>query len=154
MPVPPRLLPMNNQRKILLIDDDPMIAQLIGMLVSKFHGEQYTVDHSADYESGLTRLLNGSYALCILDYHLGTSDGLQLLREAKDWKCSTPIILLTGDTREETDLAAMDGGASDFINKGDLKPDAFERAVEYAIKTADAVNQLRAKQRLAGPGPK
>jgi DNA-binding response OmpR family regulator len=141
---------MNNPRKILLIDDDAMIAQLIGMLVAKFQGEKFTLEHAADYESGLTRLLNGSYALCLLDYHLGTADGLQLLREAKDWKCSTPIILLTGDTREETDLAAMDGGAADFINKGDLKPDTFERAIAYAIKTADALNQLQARQRAAG----
>jgi CheY-like chemotaxis protein len=136
---------MNTMKKILLIDDDPLVAQLIGMLVEKFSGEPYALEHAADYAGGLQRLLSGGYALCLLDYRLGTGDGLELLREAKAKQCPTPIILLTGDTREETDLAAMEGGAADFIIKRDLKPDALERSVDYAIKTAEALNQLRAK---------
>ena len=132
-------------QKILLIDDDPLVAQLIGMLVASFRGASFTLDHSPDYAGGLKRLLAGGYALCLLDYRLGDGDGLQLLREAKSRQCPTPIILLTGDTREEIDLAAMESGAADFIAKGDFKPDAFERVVNYAIKTAAARDQLRAK---------
>ena len=143
---------MNNPRKILLIDDDPLVAQLIGMLVEKFQGEPFMVDHAADYAGGLQRLLGGTYALCLLDYRLGTGDGLELLREAKAKECPTPIILLTGDTHEETDLAAMEGGAADFIVKRDLKPDGLERAIDYAIKTAEALNQLRAKPKKPEPG--
>jgi DNA-binding response OmpR family regulator len=143
---------MNYSRKILLIDDDPLVAQLIGMLVEKFHGEPFVLDHAADYAGGLQRLLSGSYALCLLDYRLGTGDGLELLREAKAKQCLTPIILLTGDTREETDLAAMEGGAADFIVKRDLKPDALERAIDYAIETAEALNKLRAKTKKPDAG--
>ena len=102
-----------------------------------------------DYDNGLKRLLSGTHALCLLDYHLGAGDGLQLLREAKSQNCLTPVILLTGDSREETDLAAMEGGAADFINKRDLKPDTFERSVQYAIKTAKALAALRAAQKPA-----
>jgi DNA-binding response OmpR family regulator len=143
---------MNNPRRILLIDDDPLVAQLIGMLVEKFQGEPFQVEHAADYAGGLQRLLAGTYALCLLDYRLGTGDGLELLREAKAKECPTPIILLTGDTREETDLAAMEGGAADFIVKRDLKPDGLERAIDYAIKTAEALNKLRAKPKKPEPG--
>jgi two-component system, cell cycle response regulator len=132
-------------QKILLIDDDPLVAQLIGMLVGTFKGAAFTFEHAPDYAGGLQRLLDGGYALCLLDYRLGDGDGLQLLREAKAKKCPTPIILLTGDTREEIDLAAMESGASDFMTKHDFKPDTFERAVNYAIETAEARNQLLAK---------
>lgn len=141
---------MNNPKKILLIDDDPLVAQLIGMLIEKFRGEAFALEHAADYAGGLQRLLTGSFALCLLDYRLGSGDGLELLREAKARLCPTPIILLTGDTREETDLAAMEGGAADFIVKRDLKPDALERSVDYAIKTAAALHQLRAKPKKPG----
>jgi len=137
---------MHVMKKILLIDDDPLVAQLMGMLVEKFSGEPYVLEHAADYAGGLSRLLVGSYALCLLDYRLGTGDGLELLREAKAKKCPTPIILLTGDTREETDLAAMEGGAADFIIKLNLKPDELERRIDYAIKTAEVVNKLQAKK--------
>jgi DNA-binding response OmpR family regulator len=135
---------MNSPLKILLIDDDPLAAQLVGMIVASFHENSYALDHVPDYASGLQRLLDGSYALCLLDYRLGDGDGLQLLGEAKAQDCPTPIILLTGDEREETDLAAMEGGASDFIVKSDLKPELLERAIDYAIKTANARNVLRA----------
>lgn len=133
-------------QKILLIDDDPLVAQLMGMLVERFTGEPFVLEHSPDYAGGLARLLTGTYALCLLDYRLGTGDGLELLREAKSKGCTTPIILLTGDTREETDLAAMEGGAADFIIKRDLKPDELERRIAYAIKTAEVVNKLQAKK--------
>lgn len=135
---------MNAPKKILLIDDDPLVAQLMGMLVEKF-SEPYALDHVADYAGGLQKLLTGIYALCLLDYRLGEGDGLQLLREAKAKLCPTPVILLTGDTREETDDAAMESGAADFIIKRDLKPDALERRVDYAIKTAAALHELQMK---------
>jgi two-component system, cell cycle response regulator len=145
-------LQMEAAQKILLIDDDPLVAQLIGMLVGGFRGTPYTVDHSADYAGGLQRLLTGSYALCLLDYRLGDSDGLELLRNAKARECPTPIILLTGDTREEIDLAAMEGGAADFICKSDFKPDSFEQAVDYAIKTEAARKLLRANPKRSETG--
>lgn len=125
----------------------------MGMLVEKFSGEPYALEHVADYAGGLQRLLSGGYALCLLDYRLGDGNGLELLREAKAKLCPTPIILLTGDTHEETDLAAMEGGAADFIVKRDLKPDALERAIDYAIKTAEALNKLQAKTKKPEPGP-
>src|SRR3954463_447344 len=138
---------MEPARKILLIDDDPLVAQLIGMLVGAFQTAKYEFEHSPDYAGGLQRLLTANYALCLLDYRLGDGDGLQLLREAKMQKCPTPIILLTGDAREETDLAAMESGAADFITKANFKPDTLERAIDYAIKTAKARSELLAKAR-------
>lgn len=119
----------------------------MGMLAEKFQGDKFALEHAANYAGGLEKLLTGAYALCLLDYRLGDGDGLQLLAEAKAKDCPTPVILLTGDTREETDLAAMEGGAADFIIKRDLKPDALERSVNYAIATAAVRHQqlLQAK---------
>jgi DNA-binding response OmpR family regulator len=131
--------------KLLLIDDDALVGQLVTMLVAAFKVTAYSVDHARDYASGLQKLVGGNYALCLLDYRLGDGDGLQLLREAKAQKCSTPIILLTGDNREETDEAAMENGAADFIVKSDLKPESLERSIDYAIKTAAARQKLEGK---------
>jgi DNA-binding response OmpR family regulator len=131
--------------KLLLIDDDALVGQLVTMLVAAFKENAFTVDHVRDYAGGLEKLLSGGYSLCLLDYRLGDGDGLQLLREAKAKKCSTPIILLTGDNREETDEAAMENGAADFIVKSDLKPESLERSIDYAIKTATVRQKLEEK---------
>ncbi len=134
---------MPNPQKILLIDDDATMAELIGFMVTAFRREPFVVEHRADFASGLKSLVSGDYVLCLLDYHLGERDGLELLREAKAQHCPTPVILLTGSSREETDLAAMDGGAVDFMEKIELNPRGLERAVYYALKMSAAMAQLK-----------
>ncbi len=134
---------MPSPKKILLIDDDSAMAEFIGFMVSAFRLEVFTVEHVADFDGGLRRLLSGTYALCLLDYHLGERNGLELLREAKTRNCATPVILLTGDRRDETDIAAMEGGAIDFLEKLELNPRLLERAVRYALKMSAAVARLQ-----------
>jgi diguanylate cyclase (GGDEF)-like protein len=134
---------MNDAKKILLIDDDPAIASLIALLVSGFRRGPFVLEHADDYAGGLRRLLSGGYALCLLDYHLGPRDGLELLREAKAANCATPIILLTGSGNEETDLAAMASGAADYLEKTEVTRHGLERTVCYALEMADAMAQLR-----------
>lgn len=134
---------MNAPRKILLIDDDPGIAGMISLLVSGFRRGPFVLEHVADYDSGLQSLMSGAYALCLLDYHLGSRDGLELLREAKALRCPVPVILLTGSGHEETDMAAMDRGAADYLEKGELTMAGLERAVCYALEMAAAMAQLQ-----------
>jgi diguanylate cyclase (GGDEF)-like protein len=134
---------MPPSRKILLIDDDATTAELVGFMVGAFRRERFVVEHRPDYAGGLRSLLTGDYALCLLDYNLGERNGLQLLREAKVQRCPTPVILLTGDSNEETDLAAMEGGAVDFLEKIDLTARMLERAVRYALKMAAVLKRLR-----------
>lgn len=134
---------MSTPRKILLIDDDATMAELVGFMVGAFRRERFVMEHRASFEAGLRSLVGGDYVLCLLDYNLGDRNGLELLREAKAQQCLTPIILLTGDTNEETDLAAMEGGAVDFLEKIDLTARMLERAVRYALKMAVVLGRLR-----------
>jgi diguanylate cyclase (GGDEF)-like protein len=131
-------------KKILLIDDDPAMARLVARLVAEFRRGPFVVDYACDYAGGLACLLRGAHALCLLDYQLGARDGLELLREARAAACPTPVILLTGSGRAETDLAAMDLGAADFLEKAELTPRSLERAVGFALENAEAQAQLRA----------
>jgi diguanylate cyclase (GGDEF)-like protein len=130
-------------RKILLVDDDPLFAGMIALLFSGFRSERFILDHAADQASGRERLRSGEYALCLLDYHLGDGDGLSLLREATAGRWPTPIVFLSGSTRDETDLAAMEAGALDFLAKGELTPRGLERAVCYALKVAESLARLQ-----------
>jgi diguanylate cyclase (GGDEF)-like protein len=135
---------MNPVKKILLIDDDPVIAELIRLMVAKFRRGPFVLEHADNYADGLRSLLSGAHDLCLLDYQLGPGDGLELLREAKALHCRTPVILFTGSAREETDFAAMESGAIDFLEKTALTSRGLERTVCYAIETAEALEQLRA----------
>ncbi len=130
-------------RRILLIDDDRLQHALVGGFVRNFRGEPWELDYASDYASGLKKLTSGRYAVCLLDYRLGDSDGLQLLSEARAAGASTPVVLLTAEASEEVDEAALQAGAPDFIAKNELTPKLLERTVRYARKLGETFAQLQ-----------
>jgi two-component system cell cycle response regulator len=66
--------------------------------------------------------MSGNYAVCLLDYRLGDRDGLQLLREATQAGCRTPIVFLTAESSDNVDIQAMEAGALDYLVKGEISP--------------------------------
>ncbi len=129
-------------RRILLIDDDRLQLALTRAQFGQFCAEQFELDYAATYEDGLTQLLAGGHAACLLDYQLGARDGLALIREAVARGCRTPIIFLTAETSENVDTAAMNAGALDYLVKGEIKPATLERSLRYALKLGETLDQL------------
>src|SRR6185503_9755030 len=80
---------------------------------------------------------------CLLDYQLGDRDGLQLIREAVERECRTPIVFLTAETAHRVDVDAMNAGALDYLVKGEITPPALERSLRYALKLGDTLEELR-----------
>lgn len=130
-------------RRILLIDDDRLQHTLVSGFLRGFRSGPWELDTAADYESGLKKLLSGRYAVCLLDYRLGTRDGLELLREARSMGCSVPVVFLTADSSDEVDEAAMEAGAMDFLVKAELTPRILEHAIRYAQKLGQTMAQLQ-----------
>lgn len=137
MPPPPKL------RKLLLIDDDERQEHLLQLLLAKFRREHFELEYVSSYEAGLKKLASGNYAVCLLDYHLGERNGLELLREARIAGCDTPVFVLTAEDSDELDNAAMEAGAVDYLVKSALNPRLLERSIRYALKLGDTLAQLR-----------
>ena len=129
--------------RLLLIDDDRLQHLLVRQMTVGFTGGPFELEVAATYEAGLKELISGRYAVCLLDYQLGERDGLELLREAKAARCETPVIMLTSDSRDEVDLAAMEAGASDYLVKAEFTPRLLERSIRYALKIGQTMSQLR-----------
>lgn len=134
---------MPRSLRLLLIDDDHLQHRLVEGMTKIFRGDSCELDTADNYAAGLKKLLSGKYAACILDYQLGERDGLMLLREAKTAGCETPVIMLTSDTRDDVDRAALEAGAADYLIKGALTPSSLERAIRYASKLGQTLKQLR-----------
>jgi diguanylate cyclase (GGDEF)-like protein len=133
---------MSDTPLILSIDDDRLQHVLMEQMVRGFRYGRFDYEAATGYDEGLERLLTGRHAVCLLDYRLDRADGLQLLREARHARCETPIIVLTADDSEDVNIAASEAGAVDHLVKGELTPRLLERAVRYAIKLGETVQQL------------
>ncbi len=139
--------------RVLVIDDDRLQFRLVQQHFRNFQRGSYELDWSETYEDGLARLMTGSYSVCLLDYRLGERDGLQLIREATEGGCRTPIVFLTAESSDNVDIQAMEAGALDFLVKGEISPRSLERSLRYALKlgeTFDALRLLATRDELTG----
>jgi len=89
--------------------------------------------------------------MLLIDYRLGRTDGLSLLREAIKQGCTAPMILLTGQGARALDLGAMQAGAADFLEKGRLDAALLERALRYTLQGKRHADELerRVQERTA-----
>ncbi len=119
---------------VLLIDDDRDDYLLTRDLFAEIPGGRYRLDWISDYQDGLAALTRGEHDVYLLDFRLGEKTGLDLLAEARRSGVTGPVILLTGQSQWEVDLAAMEQGAADYLEKSRLDATLLDRSIRYAMQ--------------------
>lgn len=105
---------MGSMTSILLVEDDPDIANLLDLHLSD---EGYEVDIVSEGDEGLERALSEDYTLVILDIMLPGMDGFDICRNIRAEKRSLPILMLTAKTEEVDKVLGLELGADDYITK-------------------------------------
>jgi two-component system, sensor histidine kinase and response regulator len=123
---------------ILLIEDDEEDFILLKKHLSRISAVHYEVIWETSYERGLARMLQVQHDLCLLDYRLGARNGIELITEARRQGYTLPIVLLTGATESEIDIQALQAGADDYIDKGQLHGELLHRIIRHAIERKKA----------------
>ena len=102
--------------KLLLIEDDPDLAQLIASALEKEH---YSVDLCSDGETGLLYALNPDYGydLAIIDRMLPVIDGLSIVRAMRRKGIQLPVLVITALGGLDDRVEGLDGGADDYLVK-------------------------------------
>jgi two-component system, OmpR family, alkaline phosphatase synthesis response regulator PhoP len=100
-------------RKILVVDDEPKISQLVGDYLER---AGYEVDVARDGKTALSRARTDKPDLIVLDLGLPQMDGLDLTRELRKTS-NVPIIMLTARSDESDKLIGLELGADDYITK-------------------------------------
>ncbi|MFQ4141592.1 response regulator [Chlorogloeopsis sp. ULAP02] len=100
--------------KILLIEDDPSVAQFLSNTLTAY---RYTVDTAADGQLGLELANQGEYAAILLDLMVPKIDGLSLCRHLRRQGCQTPILILTAKDSDEDIVTGLDAGADVYVTK-------------------------------------
>lgn len=101
------------ERKICVIEDDEKLCEEI---VYFLNANGFTARAAKGEEYSAGKLLAGGFSMLLLDISLPGVSGLFLCREIRK-ESDIPIIIITSDNTELTELRAMDCGADDFVSK-------------------------------------
>jgi len=100
--------------RILLVEDETKVASFIRKGLEE---EQYQVDVAHDGEEGLQRVLASEHDLIILDLLLPRRDGTSILREVRERRIDTPVLILTAKDSVEDRVAGLNSGCDDYLPK-------------------------------------
>ena len=101
-------------KRLLLVEDEP---GLVLTLTDRLSREGYTVETSADGESGLERAASNGFDLILLDVMLPRMNGLDVLRELRRRRNETPVIVLTARGQVVDKVVGLKLGADDYVTK-------------------------------------
>lgn len=99
---------------ILIIDDDPHIRELVGVLLKN---EQFTVHEACNGRIALQKLVDCKIDLCILDLMMPHMDGFEFCRHARKYYENLPILMLTAKGELSQKVKGFELGADDYLVK-------------------------------------
>lgn len=105
---------LSKPMRLLLVDDDPTLAQNIRTLLVK---ASYSVDVAQSVETGYMATTDNAYDLIILDWTLPDGSGVELCRKLRHEKNTTPILLLTAKNTTDYKVEGLNSGADDYLTK-------------------------------------
>jgi len=105
---------MNNPQRILIIDDDMRLRELLLRYLSEQGFNVKAVPDGSSMDRALT--LN-RYHLLVLDLMLPNEDGLSILRRLRAADENVPVILLTARGDEIDRIVGLEMGADDYLPK-------------------------------------
>lgn len=119
---------------ILLIEDEPAILALYKQVLSD---AGFNIVTASDGEVGFDCILDTNWNLLLLDIMLPKKDGLEILKELKEyanWK-KGKVIMLTNLNSEDIIKSAFDLGADGYLIKSEMQPDKLVEEVTSFLTT-------------------
>jgi two-component system KDP operon response regulator KdpE len=99
--------------RILVIDDEPQIHRFVRPALE---ASGYAVERADNGTEGLRLAAARSPDLLLLDLGLPDMDGHEVLSRLRGFS-DVPVIVLSARDRESEKIAALDGGADDYVEK-------------------------------------
>jgi two-component system, OmpR family, KDP operon response regulator KdpE len=115
----------------LIIDDEVQIRRLLRVVLE---AENYQVREAKTGQEGLTETATRRPDVILLDLGLPDMEGLTVLKRLREWS-ETPVVVLTVRDEEQEKVAALDGGAQDYVTKPFSTPELLARLRAAQRKT-------------------
>jgi two-component system CitB family response regulator len=129
---------MVNQVKVLLAEDDRQIAEIQRQFLDRIDGfEVIGMAHSLQSTREMTEILAPD--LLLLDIHFPDGNGLDFVKQLREGKQQTDVILVTAARDVEMLKTAIYGGVFDYI----VKPLVFDRIRESLERYREQLTRLQ-----------
>ena len=127
----------NHRQKILVVDDEKMIRWSLG---EALRGWGFEPIEAETVSAALAAFEAEPPAAVLLDINLPDGSGLDVLRKVRQQQQDAVVIMITANVLVDETIAALRGGAYDFIGK----PINLEE-LHVAIRNGIEANRLRKK---------
>ena len=130
---------------VLVVDDEPGILRLINLVLSN---NGFRVEVAENGAEALHVAEHRRPDLIILDLRMPEMDGLEVMRRIRE-RMTTPVILLTGQSMNESKVAGLESGADDYIVKP-FNPRELNARVKAVLRRAHRLPGNGARLRTNG----
>lgn len=131
---------------ILLVEDDKSVA---GFITTILKANQYKVELAETGSEAKHMVMKVSPKLVILDLGLPDMDGMEVLKELREWT-QVPVIVVSARSGQKDKVAALDLGADDYVTKPFGTAELLARvrtALRHAQEPSGTVQPLPAQFR-------
>jgi DNA-binding response OmpR family regulator len=105
---------LSSPQSILLVDDDAELRETVSILLER---EGFLPIQAADGELGLQQALSLKPALMLVDLRLPRLSGIELCKQIREQRLTTPIIILSAVRDEVDKVLLLEIGADDYVVK-------------------------------------
>jgi diguanylate cyclase (GGDEF)-like protein len=130
--------------KALLVEaDSEYLEALRQRLVEAGAGGGIELEWAGELSQALSRLTQGGIDAVLLDLELPDSQGMVTFERARAFVPDVPIIVLTESDDESLAMASVQGGAQDYLVKGEATAGILVRSLRHAIERHRLLGALR-----------
>lgn len=134
--------------RILLVEDESKIASFVAKGLRE---EQYAVDIADSGEVALTSIAVYDYDLIICDIMLPGMNGFEFIKQLRDSRNKTPIIILTAKDSIDDKIFGLDSGADDYLTKPFAFAELLARIRALQRRPNDLIEKLQVADLVMEP---
>ncbi|MCC6486293.1 MAG: sigma 54-interacting transcriptional regulator [Candidatus Hydrogenedentes bacterium] len=128
--------------QVLLIDDDRADYVITRDMLESIPGSPYALTWAPNSEEALRAFRETPHDVILLDYLLGETTGVDVLRHIRQQGIEVPIIMLTAVEDRAVDQEALAAGADEYLTKASATGLLLDRTIRYAVEKRRLQTQI------------
>jgi DNA-binding response OmpR family regulator len=131
------------QECVLVIEDSEEAMWLVQDALQQYGNGKYCIEWAKDLSEGLLFLSKNNAAIVLLDLGLPDSTGPSSFASVRKIAPDVPILVLTGDSRPETEAEVTACGTQDYLIKDEVSGPLLVQAITAALYQAKRTHETK-----------